>query len=203
MIKIVRANRLNKNIKVNLSKLFVDSFYSYFAFINNKEKLYKAFKHIFDLNNFYVVLLDDEVIGMGACCDGESSIKFNKSILCLSLGIKDGKRIYDYLKVIFEDRDYSFDIDKECGMIEFVAVKEMYRNKKIGYTLINHMMCDNGYKRYLAKVGDNNHSARKVLENIGCEVFDEESATGKEKEEIGINNYLYMICENPRLSKEV
>ena len=203
MIKIVRANRLNKNIKVNLSKLFVDSFYSYFAFINNKEKLYKAFKHIFNLNNFYVVLLDDEVIGMGACCDGESSIKFNKSILCLNLGIKDGKRIYDYLKVIFEERDYAFEMDKECGMIEFIAIEEMYRNKKIGYTLVNHMMCDNEYVRYLAKIGDNNHSARKVFENIGCEVFDEESATSKEKEEIGIDNYLYMICENPKFSKGV
>lgn len=203
MIKIIKANKLDKNIKEVLSKLFVDSFYGYFAFISNKEKLYKAFKHIFDLNKFYVVLLGEEVIGMGACCDGVSSIKFNKSILCMNLGLNKGKRIYDYLKVIFEERDYSFEMDKECGMIEFVAVNEMYRNKKIGYTLINHMMCDNDYKRYLAKVGDNNHSARKVLENIGCEIFDEESATGKEKEELGINNYLYMICENPRFNKEV
>ena len=112
MIKIIKANKLDKNIKEVLSKLFVDSFYGYFAFISNKEKLYKAFKHIFDLNKFYVVLLGEEVIGMGACCDGISSIKFNKSILCMNLGLNNGKRIYDYLKVIFEERDYSFEMDK-------------------------------------------------------------------------------------------
>ena len=95
-----------------------------------------------------------------------------------------------------EERDYAFEVDEECGMIEFVAVKEEYRNKKIGFTLINHMMCDNKYKRYLAKVGDNNYSARKVLENINFEEFDVEQSKIKEKEDVGVENYLYMICAN-------
>ena len=55
------------------------------------------------------------------------------------------------------------------------------------------------HKRYLAKVGDTNSSARKMLDNIGLEIFDEEAATGKEKEDVGVNKYLYMICENPKL----
>jgi len=202
MIRIVKANIINKNIREDISFLFVDSFYDYFKSFNlEKDKLYKTFEHCFDLNKFYVVLLNEEVIGIGACSDGSSSISFKKNDFCTHLGNKMGERLYEYLKIIFEERDYAFEIDEKCGMIEFVAIKENYRNKKIGYILTNHIICDNEYHRYLAKVGDNNLSARKILDNIGFEVFDEESATGKEKEDIGVNNYFYMICENPSLKR--
>ena len=163
--------------------------------------MYKSFENCFDLNKYYVVLLDEEVIGIGACSDGASSMSFKKNDFCTHLGSEMGERLYEYLKVIFEERDYAFEMDEKCGMIEFVAIKEVYRNKKIGYIMANHIMCDNEYDRYLAKVGDNNLSARKVLDNIGFEIFDEESATGKEKEDVGVNNYLYMICENPSLKR--
>lgn len=202
MIKIIKASKVNGKIWLEMSKLFVDSFYDYFkSFCQNREKLYKCFKNIFNYKNFYVVLLDKELIGIGACCDGKSSIKIKKSNLYFNLGLSKGKRAYNYFKLIFEDRDYSFEMDKECGMIEFVAVKEKYRNKKIGFTLINHMMCDNKYKRYLSKVGDNNYSGRKVLENIGFEEFDIEQSKIKEKEDVGVENYFYMICENKLLDK--
>lgn len=202
MIRIVRVNKVN-NVSKEMSILFVDAFFDYLkSLCSNKEKLSKAFKNIFDSNKFYAVLLDNELIGIGACSDGSSSIKFRKSSLYFNLGFSNGKRMYKYLKTIFEDRDYSFEMDEECGMIEFVAIKEDYRNKKIGYTLVNHMMCDNDYKRYLAKVGDTNGSARKMLDNIEFEVFDEENATGKEREEVGVNKYFYMICENPKFGKK-
>lgn len=195
MIRIVKANKVD-NINREMSVLFVDSFYDYFkSFCFSKEKLYRVCENIFYLDKFYVTLLNNELIGIGACCDGSSSIKFKKYSIYRNLGIKEGKRLYKYLKIVFEDRDYSFDMDEACGMIEFVAVRENYRNKKIGYTLVNHMMCDNDYKRYLAKVGDTNSSARKMLDNIGLEIFDEETVTGKEREDVGVNKYLYMICE--------
>jgi GNAT superfamily N-acetyltransferase len=148
-------------------------------------------------------LLDDDLIGMGACCDGSASIGFKKGSLYLNLGISKGKKAYNYFKNIFEERDYAFEIDNECGMIEFVAVDESYRNKKVGYTLINHMMCDNKYKRYMAKVGNNNYSARKLLDNIEFEEFDIEQSKIKEKEDVGVDNYFYMICENPKLRSKI
>lgn len=202
MIKIVRANKV-KGIKNEMSKLFVEAFYDYFkTFSNDNKKLYRCFKNIFDLNKFYVVMLDNELVGIGACGNGvESTIKFNRGNFIFNLGFAKGNRAYKYFKLIMEERDYAFEIDEYCGMIEFIAVKEKYRNKKIGFILINHMMCDNKYERYLAKVGDNNYSARKVLDNIEFEVFDEEEARGKEKEDVGVSNYFYMICENKLLNK--
>lgn len=202
MIKISRANKVN-GIKKEMSKLFVEAFYDYFkTFSNDKKKLYRCFKNIFYLNKFYVVMFDNELIGIGACGNGvESTIKLNKVNFIFNLGFSKGNMAYKYFKLIMEERDYAFEIDEYCGMIEFVAIKKNYRNKRIGFTFINHMMCDNKYERYLAKVGDNNYSARKVLDNIGFEVFDEEMARTKEKEDIGVENYFYMICENKLFSK--
>lgn len=199
MIRIVKSKSANKVIKFKMCKLFVDCYYDYFKFLNiDRKKLYKVFFNAFNLNNFYLVLLDNDLIGMGACCDGASSIRLNKFKAIFNLGLIKGKRLYRYFNTIFEERDYAFDMDIKCGMIEYVAVCEKYRNSKIGYTLINHIMCDNDYSRYLAKVADNNVPAKNILENIGFEIFDEEKATGLEMEHIGVSNYLYMISENPK-----
>ena len=200
MIRIIKANLLKKKQRKEMIKVFVDSYFNYFEFFcNNRSKLYKVFNNCFCLDKFYCALLDNEVISLGACGNGlVSSIKVKKFNMYCYLGLSIGKRLYKFLKTIFIDRDYAFEIDNECGMIEFVAVKEEYRNKKIGYTLINHIMRDNDYKRYLTKIGDNNVIARKTFDTIGFEVFDEESATGIEKKELGINHYLYMISYNPK-----
>lgn len=190
MIRIVRATREYLD---EVSELFVDSFYDMFeSLISDKNKLIKAFKHIFILSKFYVVLLDNEVIGIGAVSDGSSTIKFNKLKLCYYLGLKDGKRIYKYLKTILQEKDYSFEMDSLCGLLEYVAVKYNYRNKGIGYTLINHIIHDNSYVRYIAKVGDTNR-ALKLFERIGFEEFDKQKASEKEKVDLGVSNYLYMI----------
>jgi len=196
MIQIVRANKVKKDINIEMSKLFVYSFYDLFSsFCKDKEKLAKAFKHIFNNDLFYVVLCDSELIGLGACSDGSSPIGFNKWKLCKYLGLKTGKIMFDYLNSIIIERDYSFEIDKECGMLEFVCVKEEYSNKKVGFTLVNHMMHDNKYVRYLAKIADNNYRAKSLFENIGFEEFDREQASNKEREDIGVNDYLYMIYQ--------
>lgn len=203
MIRILRAKKSNNSIKSKMNVLFVDSFYDYFSsFCKDKKKLYRCFKGSFIINKFYLVLLDNrELIGMGACGDGSSTIKLSKRKFLFNLGFRLGSRIYKYLKIIFEERDYAFEMDKRCGMIEFVCVNEDYRNKKVGYILVNHMIRDNTYLRYLAKVGDNNYCMRNILDNIGFEEFDIEQSKIKEKEDVGVENYLYMICENFKLKQ--
>ena len=196
MIQIVEGNKLNKNVRREMSRLFVCSFFDAFsAFCKDKDKLIKAFYNIFELSCFYGVLLDDEIIGIGAISDGSSPIKFSKCRLCKCFGIKQGKRIYSYLNSLLIERDYDFEMDEMCGMIEFICVKEEYRNRKVGFTLVNHIMHDSGYVRYLSKIADNNYSCMRLFENIGFEEFHVEEASKFEKENIGVNNYLYMIYE--------
>lgn len=191
MIRIVKARKENIS---DISKLFVEGFYDYFkSFETNKDRLIKAFKHSFILDNYYVVLLDDNVIGIGAVSDGRFTVKFNKYKLCYYLGVGLGKRIYKYLKVIFENKDYAFEMDDKCGLLEYLVVKEEYRNNGIGNVFINHLIHDNDYIRYIAKIGDNNR-ALHLFERIGFEEFDRERASEKERIYMGINDYLYMIC---------
>ena len=196
MIQIVKANKGDKDTRTNMSKLFVYSFYNMFKrFCKDKEKLSKAFRHIFDMNSFYIVLLDKEIIGIGAISDGKAPVKLNKRKLCFHLGIRCGKKIYDYLNKVIVRREYNFEMDKNCGMLEFVCVKEPYKGKKVGFTLINHIIHDNKYIRYLVKVANNNYRAKRLFENIGFEEFDDEQATIMEKEDMGVDNYLYMIYQ--------
>jgi len=194
MIQIVRANKVKKNDE--MSKLFIYSFFDMFSsYCNDKNKLIKAFKYIFNKECFYVVLLENEVIGIGAVSDGSASVKFSKFRLCRYLGIRTGKNLFNYLDNILIKRDYDFEMDKECGMLEFVTIKEEYRNKNIGFILSNHIMHDNKYVRYLAKIADNNYRAKSLFENIGFEEVDREQASNKEREDIGVNDYLYMIYQ--------
>lgn len=190
MIRIVKATRKHVN---DISTLFVECFYDVFkSFDISKNKFIKAFKHIFDIDKFYVVLLDNEVVAIGAVSDGSSTIKFNKFKLCFYLGLQKGKRIYKYLKTVLEEKDYAFEMDSLCGLLEYIGVKEKYRNKGIGSTLVNHIIHDNNYIRYIAKVGDTN-KALSLFEKIGFEEFDKQKASEKEKIDLGVNYYLYMI----------
>lgn len=196
MIQIVKAKKVKKNIRLEMSKLFVYSFYDLFSsFCSDKEKLSKAFKHVFNDNLFYVVLCENELIGLGACGDGSATISLKKRKFCKYIGLRQGKKMYNYLNSILIERDYDFGMDLDCGMIEFVCVKERYRNRKVGFTLVNHMMHDNKYVRYLAKVANNNYRAKSLFENIGFEEFDREQATIKEKQDIGVDDYLYLIYQ--------
>ena len=185
MIQIIKANKIDKNINIQMSKLFVYSFFDIFSsYCSDKEKLIKAFKNIFDTGRFYIALLGEEIIGMVAVSDGSSPIKFNRFRICRYLGIKNGKNMFEYLNDILVKRDYDFVIDEKCGMIEFLAVKEEYRDKKVGFTLVNHVIRDNNYIRYLSKIADNNFKAKGLFENIGFEEFHLEEATNKEKNDI-------------------
>ena len=196
MIQIVKGKELNKKLRKEMSKLFVCSFFDAFsAFCKDKEKLIKAFYNIFELSCFYSVLLDNEIIGMGAVSDGSSPIKFSKCRLYKCFGVKQGKSIYSHLNSLFVNRDYDFEMDDLCGMIEFICVKEEYRNRKVGFTLVNHIMHDNKYVRYLAKVGNNNYYARTLFEGIGFEEFHVEEASKYEKENLGLENNIYLIYQ--------
>lgn len=195
MIRIVRAA---KKYVSEISELFVECFYDLFISFNiDKKELVKAFKHIFIIDRFYVVLLDNEVIGISSVSDGTSTIKFSKMKLCYYFGLNKGRRIYRYLKIILEEKDYAFEMDDLCGLIEYVGVKENYRNKGIGSTLINHIIYDNNYIRYIVKVGDTNRAVN-LFERLGFEEFDRQSASTKEKKDLNINDYLYMIGEKNR-----
>ena len=125
---------------------------------------------------------------------------FDKSLCDGIIAVSDDDAI-NYAKKICLEEGLLVGISSGAALSVGVSLakKEEYRNKKIGYTLTNHIMCDHDYRRYLVKIADNNSSAKKILESIGFEIFDEESATGLEKQNLNINNYLYMICDNPRL----
>lgn len=203
MIKIVRANKLSNKNKLLINKIFIDSFYDYFkSFCDDKSKLYKIFKNVLNIDKYYAVLLDDTAVAIGGIGKGESTLILKKSKFVLNLGFDKGNRAFKYFNLIFQERDYAFEMDDMCAMIEFIAVDEEYRNKNIGYTLINHIMFDNEYERYMVKVANNNSNAISLVEKAGFEEFDVEKSKVKETEDVGVDHYCFMIRENPKFMEK-
>lgn len=193
MIRIVKARNSDRE---NMIDLFIECFkYIFVSFTSDYDRLKKTIKHIFIIKRFYVAKVNDEIVGMVGVSDGSSCVKFNKFKFIYYYGFSLGLRMYKYLKCLLEEKDYAFEIDEHCGFLEYLCIKENYRNQNIALTLMNHSMLDSKYRRYLVKVANNNYVALKLLDKIGFEVFDEESATSKEKKENGIEKYYYMIIE--------
>ena len=71
-MEVLCANTLSYDPRQQLSKIFTDGFYQWLKFFSkDKEKLSRTFSHMFNLDVFYVVLLDDKVVGMAAINNGQ------------------------------------------------------------------------------------------------------------------------------------
>ena len=66
-MEIKSAKDLKGNIQEKISKLYVEAFGKDMDVISkNPEKLVKAFTHMFVVDDFYVCIIDNEVVGMAA-----------------------------------------------------------------------------------------------------------------------------------------
>ena len=89
-MEIKPAKDVKGNIQEKISKLYVEAFGSDMnAISKSPEKLIKAFTHMFVVNDFYVCIIDNEVVGMAACTNKETySIKHDKKYLIKELGLE-------------------------------------------------------------------------------------------------------------------
>lgn len=196
MIKVINASKLSDIIRIQISKIFVDGFYQWLKFFSkDKEKLSQAFSHMFLLENFYVAIIDNKVVGIAACSDGiNASIKLNKKELSHHLGIIKGSIAGIVLKKELENHPYPFNIESDCGSIEFVATDENYRTKGIASSIINYILKDTKYKSFVLEVANTNTAAVKCYEKLGFGEY--MRIPNKHSKYSGFDYYLYMKYEN-------
>lgn len=75
------AAEIGDDIRGKLSELLVEGFNRNLkSYSKNKEKLMKTFEHTFVLDNIYVSIIENEVVGMIACTpdDGTAVMKPNR-----------------------------------------------------------------------------------------------------------------------------
>ncbi|GGE58776.1 GNAT family N-acetyltransferase [Priestia taiwanensis] len=191
-MKVIRASECNNEIKMKMSKIFVDGFFQWLTFFSkDKEKLTKAFCHMFNLDVFYVAVIDDEIAGIAACTDGRvPSVHLERKELRKHLGFFRGTIAYAVLKREFEEKSYPFEITSGMGMVEFVATSSTYRGKGVATAIMNHIFASTPYRTYALEVADTNTNAVKLYEKIGYMEF--LRVKQKHSKRSGVNYLVYM-----------
>jgi hypothetical protein len=65
---IIRACKADRNIRNEMSAIFVDGFYQWLNYFSkDKDKLFKAFVHMFNTEAFYTAVVDDNIAAIAAC----------------------------------------------------------------------------------------------------------------------------------------
>lgn len=109
-------------------------------FSSDTNQLSRAFEHVFILDKFYVATLEGKVVGIAGCTNGITPcMKLNYKELCKHLGVIKGVIATIILKKEFENHSYPFQIDADCGSIEFVATHENYQGQGIALSITNEI----------------------------------------------------------------
>ncbi|MFA5527026.1 MAG: GNAT family N-acetyltransferase [Peptostreptococcales bacterium] len=193
-MKIIRANEFGNDTKIKISKIFVDGFYQWLNFFSkDKDKLTKAFSHMFNLEFFYVAIIDGEIAGIAACADGKvPSVHLKSQELKKHLGFFMGIITYFILKREFEQKLYPFEITKGMGMVEFVATSTKFRGQGVASAIMKHILDSTPYDVYALEVADTNIKAIKLYEKLGYSEF--LRIKQKHSKQSGVNNLVYMKC---------
>jgi ribosomal protein S18 acetylase RimI-like enzyme len=192
LMKTILASEFGNNTKMKISQVFVDGFFQWLHFFSkDKEKLIQAFCHMFNLEVFYVAVIDSEIAGIAACTDGKiPTVKLNSNQMKKHLGFFMGTIAYLILKREFETKKYPFKIEKGMGMVEFVATSTKYRGKGVATAILNHIFASTPYTIYALEVADTNTNAINLYEKLGFIEFLRIKQKGSKRS--GINHLVYM-----------
>ncbi len=194
MFEIQLASKLDKNTNTSdkISKIFVDGFYQWLSYFSkDKTKLANAFSHMFNLDVFYVALLNGEICGIVACNDGKmKSVHLEKKELKKHLGFVKGSIAYAVLRHEFEEKQYPFPIEPDMGCIEFVATSTECRGKGAASEIITHIFKTTPYTNYVLEVADTNLNAVSLYTKLGFKEF--KRVEEKHSKASGINYLVYM-----------
>ncbi len=191
-IKIVKANEIEGNVKQQISEIFVEGFWQWLKyFAKDKTKLANAFEHIFQLDSFYVALLDEKVVGITACTNGKKScVHLQAKVLRKNLGLVVGSIAASVLGKEFENHPYPFELEPTTGSIEFVATHKDYRGRGVAVALIEEIIKKNAYKEFVLEVADTNTNAVKLYEKLGFVEIKRVKMSNSKRS--GINYLVYM-----------
>lgn len=191
-MQVIRAGEAGRDIRIEMSKIFTDGFYQWLEFFSkDKDKLYRTFAHMFNLDVFFVVVMNDEIAAIAACTNNhQPSVTLDVRELRKHLGFIMGSIAYVVLRNQFEKKQYPFPFTDRMGAIEFVATSEKYRGQGAATKLLSEMMQSTPYSEYVLEAADTNESAIKLYEKLGFAEF--MRIPHKHSKRSGVNELVYM-----------
>jgi ribosomal protein S18 acetylase RimI-like enzyme len=191
-VNIIRACEIDRNIKNEMSTIFVDGFYQWLNYFSkDKAKLYKAFAHMFNTEVFYTAVVDGNIAAIAACTTNNiDSVKLKYNEFRKHLGLFMGSIAYVILKKEFEKKKYPFQMYGNMGAIEFVATSVNYRGQGVAIELLTSIMNSTSYDEYVLEVADTNTNAINLYKKLGFAEF--LRIPQKHSEKSGVNSLVYM-----------
>lgn len=191
---IKQAIDFNDDPREKISGLFVEAYGNDLQFLSkDKNKLIKAFTHMFVPEYFYVAVIDNEIAGMIACMDaGHFCINHDKKTLVKHLGIIKGLAANILFKYYFNKYPkYPMTLGEKTASVEFVATGIKYRKQGVAAAIMKHLFALPEYKQYVLEVADTNTNAFELYKKLGYrEVCRKELKFGKKY--AGVNFFVYM-----------
>jgi ribosomal protein S18 acetylase RimI-like enzyme len=192
---IKRAADFDEGIREKISKIFVETFEKGLAAISkNKDALIKAFAHIFVLDNIYMAIVDDEVIGIiGYMGKEQYSIRSKSGILINHLGIIKGL----FAQMILKQYSNSYPKlpDENCqdvSSIEFFAMDVKYMKMGILLEMMKNFLSLFENTVCMVEVTDARKEIIQLYEQLGFKKMYRKKY--RFLKAIGTNNAVYMIC---------
>jgi ribosomal protein S18 acetylase RimI-like enzyme len=193
LLKTLLAKELGEIIRPNVSAIFTDGFYQWLRFFSkDKNRLARAFAHIFNFNVFWVTVDEqNNVLGIAACSDCMiPSVQLCKKEFRKHLGLLRGSIAFSVLKKEFEEKQYPFPISEDMGMVEFVATASEHRGKGVAETTLRHIFSTTPFTQYALEVADTNIKAVRLYEKLGFSEF--MRVVEKHSDKSGVNALVYM-----------
>ena len=194
-VEFIKASELSDNPRSALSMIFVEGWYDVLKMLcKDKAKLQRAFEHIFNLEDFYVALVDKEIMAFVAVSKRENDrrvVQFDRKELRRCLGFVRGSLANWVLTKELIDKKFPFEISGNTAVIEIVATMTETRGKGLAGQLIEYVMRVQGAQEYILEVVDSNSSAIKVYESLGFTEFERKKSKHPKKYS-GFEYFIYM-----------
>jgi ribosomal protein S18 acetylase RimI-like enzyme len=188
---ILKADKIDLDVRMQMSGIFAEGFSQWLGYFSkDKNKIAKAFAHMFVLDQFYVAIVNDKVAGMTACTDGKTlSVRLNKKELRKHLGFFKGSMAGIFLKKEFEAPYKKF--PPNTGSIEFVGTAQEFRGQGVASQIIQYIIENTPYDDYvIEEVADTNTPAMILYKKLGFEEYKSKPIPEKIAKKNGINNLL-------------
>jgi len=192
MNRVCRASELDFDPRLEMSRIFVEGFYQWLHFFSkDKDKLTRAFAHMFLLEHFFVITNDKEIAAMAACVRvGQNCVNLNQKEFVTNLGAIKGRIAYAMSKKESQDKHYPLETTDSTAAIEIVAAAPAYKGQGLVKELLSWVMENTPYTEYILDVADTNIPAVHLYQRLGFEEV--LRIPDKHPKQSGINAMLYM-----------
>ena len=192
-MEVICAGEVSSNhIRNEISSIFVNGFYEWIKFFSkDKDVLKKAFAHMFNLDAFYIAIIDEEVAGFASISnDRIKNISLNRKQLQKHLGFFMGFFAYKVFRKEFEDKKYPFTITSDMQPIEFVATSSNHQRCGVASKIIQYIFENDSHTSFVLEVADTNSKAVALYKKLGFKEITRIKM--KNSKQSGVDNLLYM-----------